>query len=135
MGRTAAGVRGIKVKSGDEVSGMDLINEGRPSPTEQLLVVMSNGYGKRTKLSEYKVQGRGGSGIKTAQVTAKTGQVCNAFVVNAKRETEDLIVMSEKGQVIRLPLKSVSVLGRATQGVRVMRFKEEKDQVASVTFV
>ena len=135
MGRTAAGVRAIRVKSGDEVSGMDLINEGRPSPDEQLLVIMSNGYGKRTRLKEYKVQGRGGSGIKTAHVTPKTGQVCNAFVVNAKREQEDVIVMSEKGQVIRLPLKSVSVLGRATQGVRVMRFKEEKDQVASVTFV
>ena len=135
MGRTAGGVRAIRLRSGDEVSGMDLINEGRPSPDEQLLVIMSNGYGKRTRLKEYKVQGRGGSGIKTAQVTPKTGQVCNAFVVNAKREQEDVIVMSEKGQVIRLPLKSVSVLGRATQGVRVMRFKEEKDQVASVTFV
>ena len=135
MGRTAGGVRAIRLRSGDEVSGMDLINEGRPSPDEQLLVIMSNGYGKRTRRKEYKVQGRGGSGIKTAQVTPKTGQVCNAFVVNAKREQEDVIVMSEKGQVIRLPLKSVSVLGRATQGVRVMRFKEEKDQVASVTFV
>jgi DNA gyrase subunit A len=135
MGRTAGGVRGLKVKNGDEVTGMDLISEGKPSADEQLLVVMSNGYGKRTKLSEYKVQGRGGSGIKTANVTPKTGQVCAAFVVNAKREQEDLIVMSEKGQVIRLPLKSVSVLGRATQGVRVMSFKETKDQVASVTFV
>ncbi len=135
MGRTAGGVRGIKAGGGDEVAGMDLITEGKPSVDEQLLVVMSNGYGKRTKLREYKVQGRGGGGIKTAQVTPKTGQVCSAFVVNAKREKEDLIVMSEKGQVIRLPLKSVSVLGRATQGVRVMRFKEASDQVASVTFV
>ncbi len=135
MGRTAAGVRGIRVKSGDEVAGMDLLTEGKPSPDEQLLVIMSNGYGKRTKIKEYKVQNRGGSGVKTANVTPKTGTVCSAFIVNAKREQEDIIVMSEKGQVIRLPLKSVSVLGRATQGVRVMRFKEEKDQVASVTFV
>ncbi len=135
MGRTAAGVRAIKLKSGDEVTGMDLINEGRPAHEEQLLVIMSNGYGKRTRLSEYKVQGRGGSGIKTANVTPKTGAVSTAFVVNGKREAEDLIVMSEKGQVIRLPLKSVSVLGRATQGVRVMSFKAEKDQVASVAFV
>jgi len=135
MGRTAAGVRGIKIKNGDEVTGMDIINEGRPGADEQLLVIMSNGYGKRTRLREYKVQGRGGSGIKTAKVTAKTGTVSTAFVVNAKREQEDLIVMSEKGQVIRLPLKSVSVLGRATQGVRIMRFKADKDQVASVTFV
>ncbi len=135
MGRTAAGVRGIKVRPGDEVTGMDLLSEGKAAASEQLLVIMSNGYGKRTALKEYKVQGRGGSGIKTAQVTPKTGQVVQAFVVNAKREQEDLVVISEKGQVIRLPLKSVSVLGRATQGVRIMRFKEEKDQVASVTFV
>lgn len=135
MGRTAAGVRGIKIKVGDAVAGIDLINEGKPSADEQLLVIMSNGFGKRTKLREYKIQGRGGSGIKTANVTPKTGAIVTAFVVNAKREQEDLVVMSEKGQAIRLALKSVSVLGRATQGVRVMRFKEEKDQVASVTFV
>ncbi len=135
MGRTAAGVRGLKIKGGDEMAGVDLIAEGRPSVDEQLLVVMGNGYGKRTKLREYKVQGRGGSGIKTANITPKTGQIVSAFVVNAKREQEDLVVISEKGQVIRLGLKSVSVLGRATQGVRIMRFKEEKDQVANVTFV
>ncbi|HBH17186.1 MAG TPA: hypothetical protein DDW92_02910 [Candidatus Veblenbacteria bacterium] len=96
---------------------------------------MAQGYGKRTKLKEYKVQNRGGSGVRTAHVTPKTGQVVSAFVVNAKREKEDLIVMSDKGQVIRLLLKSVSVLGRDTQGVRIMRFKESGDQVASVTFV
>ena len=135
MGRTASGVRGLKIKGGDEMAGVDLIAEGRPSVDEQLLVVMGNGYGKRTKLREYKVQGRGGSGIKTANITPKTGQIVSAFVVNAKREQEDLVVISEKGQVIRLGLKSVSVLGRATQGVRIMRFKEEKDQVANVTFV
>jgi len=135
MGRSAAGVRGMKLKSGDEITGMDLINEGKPSPDEQLLVIMSSGYGKRTKLREYKVQNRGGSGVRTAHITPKTGQVVTAFVVNAKREKEDLIVMSAKGQVIRLSLKTVSVLGRDTQGVRVMRFKESSDQVASVTFV
>ena len=135
MGRAAAGVRGMKLKSADEVTGMDLITEGKPSPDEQLLVIMAQGYGKRTKLKEYKVQNRGGSGVRTAHVTPKTGQVVSAFVVNAKREKEDLIVMSDKGQVIRLLLKSVSVLGRDTQGVRIMRFKESGDQVASVTFV
>lgn len=135
MGRTAAGVRGMRLKAGDEITGMDLVNEGKPSPTEQLLIVTANGYGKRTNLKEYKIQGRGGSGVKTANVTDKTGPVINAFVVNAKREAEDLVVMSEQGQVIRLRLRSVSVLGRATQGVRLMKFKETKDQVASVTFV
>ncbi|MFH1112001.1 MAG: DNA gyrase subunit A [Patescibacteria group bacterium] len=135
MGRTAAGVRGIRLKGNDEITGMDLVNEGKPSPEEQLLIVTANGYGKRTRLKEYKIQGRGGSGVKTANITDKTGPIVNAFVVNAKRESEDLVIMSEKGQVIRLRLKSVSVLGRATQGVRLMRFKETSDKVASVAFV
>ncbi len=135
MGRNAAGVRGIKVKSGDEVAGMDLVHEGKAETGEQILVVMSNGYGKRTPLKQYKVQGRGGSGIRTAKITDKTGKVVAGFIVNAKLEQNDVIVISGKGQVIRLPLKSVSVLGRDTQGVRVMRFSEKNDRVASVTFV
>jgi len=135
MGRAAAGVRGIRLKKGDEVVGMDVINEGKASANEQLLVVMENGFGKRTYLSNYKIQGRGGSGIKTAKITPKTGKIVSAFVVNKKLENEDLIIISEKGQVIRMPLKSVNVLGRATQGVRLMRFKAEADKVANVTFV
>ena len=136
MGRGAAGVRGIKLKkSTDEVVGMDIIDAGKPAPDDQLLVVMTNGFGKRTNLKEYKVQGRGGSGIKTASTTAKTGRVEAAFIVNAKRAGDDLIIITDKGQVIRLPLKSVSVIGRATQGVRLLKFKADGDQVASVTFV
>ncbi|MFA6459938.1 MAG: DNA gyrase subunit A [Patescibacteria group bacterium] len=136
MGRGASGVRGIKLKkSGDEVVGMDVVDQGKAGVDEQLLVVLENGFGKRTNLKEYKIQGRGGSGIKTASVTAKTGKLVSAFIVNAKRSAEDLIIMAQKGQVIRMPLKSVNVIGRATQGVRLMRFKEEGDKVASVTFV
>ncbi len=136
MGRGAAGVRGIKFKKGaDEVVGMDILDQGKAGPEEQLLVVMSNGFGKRTNLKEYKVQGRGGTGVKTATVTAKTGKIESAFIVSAKRANEDLVIISEKGQVIRLPIKSVNVIGRATQGVRLMRFKEAGDKVASVTFV
>ncbi|MDP2587067.1 MAG: DNA gyrase subunit A [Candidatus Komeilibacteria bacterium] len=136
MGRGASGVRGIKLKkSGDEVVGMDILDQGKAGTDEQLLVVLENGFGKRTDLKEYKIQGRGGSGIKTASVTPKTGKLVSAFIVNAKRSSEDLIIMAQKGQVIRMPLKSVSVIGRATQGVRLMRFKEEGDKVASVTFV
>ncbi len=136
MGRGAAGVRGIKIKkSGDEVVGMDILDNGRAGTDEQLLVVLANGFGKRTNLKEYKIQGRGGSGIKTASVTPKTGKLETAFIVNAKRASEDLIIISQHGQVIRMPLKSVNVIGRATQGVRLMRFKEEGDKVASVTFV
>jgi DNA gyrase subunit A len=136
MGRGAAGVHGIRIKkSNDEVIGMDIIDGGKAGTDEQLLVVSSCGFGKRTPLKEYKIQGRGGSGIKTASVTTKTGVLTAAFIVNAKLVNEDLVIISNKGQIIRLPLKSVSIIGRATQGVRLMKLKEEGDQVASVTFV
>jgi DNA gyrase subunit A len=135
MGRNAAGVRGIRLKKGDTLTGMDVIPEGKTQTNEQLLVVMSKGYGKRTPLKLYKVQGRGGSGIRTAHVTPKTGEIVAAFIVNGKLEMNDIICMSAKGQVIRLPLKSVSVLGRDTQGVRIMRLGDASDTVASVTFV
>ncbi|MFH0804607.1 MAG: DNA gyrase subunit A [Patescibacteria group bacterium] len=135
MGRNASGVRGMRMKGADKVAGMDMINEGKAEQHEQLLVVMANGFGKRTGLRGYRIQGRGGSGVKTAKITPKTGNVVAAFIVNSKLESEDLVIMSEKGQVIRLQLKSVSILGRATQGVRLMRFSEAGDKVASVTFI
>jgi DNA gyrase subunit A len=136
MGRNAAGVRGMKLKGSDSVVGMDVISEGMGKKSGQLhlLVVMHNGYGKRSDISEYKLQGRGGSGIKTANITKKTGQIIAANVLNAKDE-RDLLVVSEAGQVIRTKIDSVSVLGRATQGVRIMRFKKENDTVATVTVV
>ena len=130
-----SGVRGMRLKTQDTITGMDLITDGKADSSEQLLVVMAHGHGKRTPIKEYRIQGRGGSGTKAAKITEKTGSIVSAFIVNAKREGEDVIVISDRGQVIRLPLKSVSVLGRDTQGVRLMRFKEEKDEVASVTFV
>ncbi|MBT4648928.1 DNA gyrase subunit A [bacterium] len=135
MGRSASGVHGIRLKTDDEIIGMDLIPDGKIGKEEQLLVVMANGYGKRTSLKEYKVQGRGGSGIKTAQVTAKTGSISSARIVSSRIEDEDLIIISKQGQVIRLPIKSVNILGRATQGVRLMRFKDPEDHVSSVTFI
>ena len=135
MGRAASGVRGIRLKKTDQVVGMDMISSGPSLADEQLLVVMKKGYGKRTNLKNYKVQHRGGSGVKAAKITTKTGDLVSAFIVNTKLEQEDLVIISGKGQVIRLPLKSVSVLGRATQGVSLMRFKESDDVVASVTFV
>ncbi len=136
MGRVAAGVRGIKLKAGDYVVGMDIIeaDSAKKAGQLQLLVVMENGYGKRTDVTEYKVQGRGGSGILTAAVTKKTGPIVHAAMINAK-DDRDLLVISEAGQVIRTGLSSISVLGRATQGVRLMRFKKENDSVASSTVV
>ncbi|MEK7084680.1 MAG: DNA gyrase C-terminal beta-propeller domain-containing protein [Patescibacteria group bacterium] len=135
MGRTASGVRGMRLKSGDEIVGMDVIS---PDLVKQkvleLLVVSEQGLGKRTSVSEYKVQGRGGSGIKTMAITPKTGKLMSAKIIN-NAETQDLMLISVKGQVVRIPLDTVSTLGRATQGVRVMRFKEEGDKVASMTLL
>jgi DNA gyrase subunit A len=98
------------------------------------LVITSRGYGKRTPMEQYKTQGRGGSGIITAHVTDKTGTVSMAVVVRAK-DDRDLLAVSQNAQVIRLPIGEVSVLGRDTQGVRIMRFKEAGDAIASVTLV
>jgi DNA gyrase subunit A len=130
MGRAAAGVRGIKLKTGDLVVGMDVILKNQKG--NQLLVISENGYGKRSDLSSYKVQNRGGSGIKTASVTTKTGQLIGAAVVNLDQIEEDVILTSEKGQIIRIPLKEISTLGRATQGVRVMR-PQAGDKVSAIT--
>jgi DNA gyrase subunit A len=136
MGRAAAGVKGIRLKKDDEVVGMDVISSlAKPADNKEklkqyFLVVMDNGYGKRTDINQYKVQGRGGSGIKTAQITAKTGKVVMSSILIDSPEEEDLIVISRKGQVIRTAVKSISLLGRATQGVRIIRL-EEGDKVAS----
>jgi DNA gyrase subunit A len=130
MGRAAAGVRGIKLKTDDKVVGMDVVFKGQKG--NQLLVIAENGYGKRSDLKAYKVQKRGGSGIKTASVTAKTGKLIGAKVVNLDDIEQDLIMTSEKGQIIRIELKTVSTLGRATQGVRVMR-PQAGDKVSAIT--
>lgn len=137
MGRNASGVRGIKLKAKDIVVGMGIIKTDKDAKRHyQILTIMSKGYGKRTDLNLYKVQGRGGSGIRTAKVSDKSGKISNAFVVNKDNMDEkDLIIISNKGQVIRLPFKSISELGRDTQGVRIMRFKDDDDGVASVTYV
>jgi DNA gyrase subunit A len=137
MGRNAAGVHGIRLKKDDTMVGMGIIEVNKEKPKKyHVLTVMSHGFGKRTQLGMFKVQNRGGSGIKTAKVTSKTGRITNAYVMDSEAMADkDLIVISEQGQVIRLPFKAVSVLGRDTQGVRLMKFKEPGDRVASVTVV
>jgi len=134
MGRTASGVKGISLKKGDKVVGMDIIEAQSPDIKTQsfLLVVMENGYGKRTDLKEYKLQGRGGSGIKTANITSKTGELVFSKVVTDQEE--DLIVISQKGQVIRAKISSIAKISRATQGVKIMRLGEG-DKVASATCI
>ncbi|MBI2409486.1 DNA gyrase subunit A [Candidatus Kaiserbacteria bacterium] len=129
MGRTAGGVRGMSVKKGDRVVSAEVISAGAKEAS--LLVVMNKGYGKRTKLSEYKVQGRGGSGVKTAAVTPKTGEVIGAKVVVGDLKEEELVVVSKKGQVIRTSVAGIPSLSRATQGVRVMRLYPG-DSIASM---
>ncbi|MFH1838207.1 MAG: DNA gyrase subunit A [Candidatus Kuenenbacteria bacterium] len=135
--RTAKGVFGIRLKKDDKVIEMDIIDSKMSDA--KLLIVTEEGLGKLSKLDLYRLQGRGGTGIKTAKITTKTGKIVSAMVVNEKNLSEelvgDLVIISIKGQVIRLPLKKVSISGRATQGVRLMRFKNENDKVASVTLV
>lgn len=118
MGRTAGGVRVIRLGKGDRVVG------AHPVPKEKekeahLLTMGANGYGKKTPINEYKIQNRGGSGIKTAAVTAKTGEIIASEVISG--EEEEAVAMSKKSQVIRLGLSEIPSLGRSTQGVRIMK--------------
>lgn len=127
MGRTASGVTAIRLKGKDFVSSMNLITKTE-AKDHKLLVVMSNGYGKQTPLSQYRLQSRGGSGIKTAEVTTKTGAVMDARVVSTEKE---LIALSAKGQVIRTEIASIRTASRATQGVRIMNV-EPGDKVVGI---
>jgi len=126
MGRNAGGVRGIKLTKGDMVVGAHVIKPAGKSG--HLLVISANGFGKRTELSEYKVQGRGGSGILTSKVTSKTGPVIASQVVTTQ---EEVIAISKKSQVVRVDLKEIPVLGRQTQGVCIMKLREG-DTLASL---
>jgi DNA gyrase subunit A len=135
MGRSAAGVRGIRLKGEDKVIGMDVIDPKLAAGYE-LMVATELGYGKRTSIKQYKVQNRGGSGIRTAKVTSKNGKAIFGKVVDPKdRSDRDIIIISQKGQVIRIPFSSIPSLGRDTQGVRIMRFKAAGDSVANIAFV
>lgn len=131
MGRTAAGVIGMRLEPGAEVVGANVVKSGADEKKSKLLVVMANGYGKRTDLSAYKVQNRGGKGIMTADITPKTGDLVSAHVV-VEDEDEEIIAVSRKGVVIKTEIKSISVLSRATQGVRIMKL-DAGDKVASIT--
>ena len=127
MGRTAMGVRGMKLGKGDFVIASEVVLKETNSPT--LMVISKNGYGKRTDVDEYKIQNRGGSGIKTANVTPKTGPIISAKVFEG--EEVEIVAMSKKSQVIRVDAKEVPVLGRQTQGVRIMKLRDG-DSIASL---
>ncbi len=127
MGRAAGGVRVMKLDKDVAVVGADTIKKG--AAHAQVLIVSKNGYGKKTEMSEYKIQGRGGSGIKTVKVTDKTGELIAARIVT--EETEEVVAISKKSQVIRCGVGEIPTLGRDTQGVRVMKLREG-DAIASL---
>ncbi len=128
MGRTAGGVRGMKLGANDSIVAADVFHKG--ATKLEVLVVSKNGYGKTTPADEYKVQSRSGSGIKTMNVTPKTGPVIAAQIVDRNDETIEIVVVSQKGQVIRTDLKEVPSLSRSTQGVRIMKLRDG-DSIAS----
>ncbi len=127
MGRATRGVRGIRLRPKDEVVGVDVV-----AADSQMLVIMANGYGKRTKVDQFATHTRGGVGIKAGVVTDKTGRAVDVRAISDTKE--DLVIVSTQGQVIRLPLASISLIGRATQGVRIMRMNAS-DHVASVALI
>ncbi len=127
MGRAAAGVRGIKLAKGDKVVGAHVIKS--EAKGAHLLVISAAGFGKRTELKEYKIQGRGGSGILTSKVTSKTGPVIASQVVT--EEDGEVLAISKKSQVVRVDIKEIPILGRQTQGVRIMKLREG-DSIASL---
>jgi DNA gyrase subunit A len=122
MGRTAHGIRGIRISKGDEVVGMEVV-----VPHTSLLTVTENGYGKRSQASEYRIQNRGGSGIFTVKRTKKTGDVVG---VKAITDDDELMIISNKGKIIRLRAADIPVQGRSTQGVRLITIEEGERVVA-----
>jgi DNA gyrase subunit A len=127
MGRTAAGVKGFNLKKGDEVISAGVVTKDSNNP--RLFTFSSKGYGKQTAMKEYKVQNRGGSGIKTASITSKNGELVAGKVITD--DFEEVVAISKNGQVIRVALDEIPNLGRQTQGVRVMKLREG-DEIASI---
>jgi len=128
MGRSASGVRAIRLGKGDSVVGAGVIK--KEAKTAGFLVISQNGYGKKTDIEEYKTQNRGGSGIKTMKVTPKTGDIIASKVIT--EEDQEVVAISKKSQVIRVDSKEIPSLGRQTQGVRIMKLKEGDSLVSLI---
>ena len=129
MGRTAAGVKGITLSSADDaVIGMICVSD----PNDDILVVSEKGYGKRSKLEDYRVTNRGGKGVKTMKITDKTGKL---IAIKNVTDEHDLMIINKSGIAIRLAVKEISTLGRATQGVKLINLSKKQDAIASVTKV
>ncbi|MBT8219360.1 MAG: DNA gyrase subunit A, partial [Bacteroidia bacterium] len=131
MGRTATGVRGIRLndKDNDEVIGLVCVD--KENSTNTILVVSENGYGKRSDLDEYRVTGRGGKGVKTMNITSKTGSL---ITIKAVEDTDDLMIVTKSGITIRMPVNDIRVMGRATQGVKVINLGKG-ESIADVTVI
>jgi DNA gyrase subunit A len=128
MGRTASGVRGITLKDdNDEVIGMVAVND----MNSEILVVAEKGYGKRSSLDEYRITNRGGKGVKTLNITEKTGDLIS---INAVTDADDLMIINKSGLTIRMAVEDLRVMGRATQGVKLINIKGN-DKIAAVTKV
>ncbi len=128
MGRVSRGVRGIRLRAGDQVIGMDIVEEG-----SSIFVISDQGYGKRTKIAQFTAHARGGVGIRSAVVNTKTGNLVGVKTLNGD-DTQEVIIISKNGQTIRLGMKDIPELGRATQGVRIMRLNGD-DKVVSLALV
>jgi DNA gyrase subunit A len=127
MGRVSRGVRGIRLRQGDQVIGMDIVEQGA-----YIFVISELGYGKRTSIDQFTAHARGGVGIRSAVVNKKTGKLIGVKAL--KDDNQELILISAQGQTIRLGLKDIPALGRATQGVRIMRLNDG-DNVVSLALV
>jgi len=128
MGRSAQGVRGIRLKPGDALAGLVRIDDNQG----QAIIISEKGFGKRVKVAAFTGRHRGGSGMKASKVTPKTGRIKNLLFLDP--ELKELFLYSQEGKTLRVPLASISLLGRSTQGVRIMRLKG-KDEVASAVLI
>ena len=128
MGRTAAGVKGISLGANDEVVGMEILEEN-----EEILIVTKNGYGKRTTAEEYRIQSRGGKGIKTCNVTEKNGELIAVKTVTG--EEEDLMLITAAGVLIRMEVEGISKTGRNTQGVKLIRLESADNEYVSTVAI
>jgi len=128
VGRTSIGVRGVSLEGDNEAIGMICIE---PESNEDVLVLSANGYGKRTNVEEYRVTNRGGKGVKTINITEKTGEL---VAIKAVTDDNDLMIINRSGITIRTSIEQIRVAGRATQGVRIINLREG-DEIASVAVV
>lgn len=129
MGRTAHGVRGITLEEGNEVIGMETIT---PDSTTSILTVTEGGFGKRTPVTEYRVQGRGGKGIISIKTTEKNGLAVSFLQV---RDDDEIMIMAAKGKILRCKVNDLREIGRNTQGVRVLDLEGDDDRVVGVACI